>query len=116
VNRQKKAPRNGGNPALFYRLHRQGRCVTITSSKQIAAASTNQVYTISTKSGKQTVLVSPKHCELGPYWWLNFKETKNRFTRNATNLKEWIKQDYLDSRGSSPLIDEVGEATPKKCS
>ena len=40
----------------------------LISIKAVCATSTNQLYTISLKSHKNPALVSPKHCELSPWF------------------------------------------------
>jgi len=57
-----------GKEAFRKPLRRGGNGFIVTSSKQSAVAMTSQVYTKPTNRNKNPALVSPKHCELSPWF------------------------------------------------
>ena len=84
-----------GKEAFRKPLRRGGNGFIVTSSKQSAVAMTSQVYTKPTNRNKNPALVSPKHCELSP-WFVADLQIKtnqscctNRVTPRTTRQPNW---------------------------
>jgi len=108
----KKAPAGWKQRLSNTRLQVIASACRMTSSKQITAAETNQVYTISIKSRKPinfiNALVSPKHCESVSFPWKQpFKNAKFVLRLALLIFKSGLNRILLTELRS-------GAATPKK--